>query len=291
MRLIGHLATENNARTFGDFLCVQGIDNQIEFETDSGWAVWIRDEDRIGDALRFLAKFQTNPLDPSYADQARGAAQKRQVAEAEEAAYRKRVIDGRTLLGSMAGYGFGAISLSLILISVAVGILSNLGDDLRPIAKLFISEYVNAGLMEIRQGQVWRLVTPIFIHFGILHILFNLMFIRDLGSLIEARQGAGYFLVLVVVIAALSNLGQYYANGPLFGGMSGVCYGLLGYVWMRSKFDPASGYFLNPTTLTIMLIWLVACYVGVVGRVANTAHTVGLIVGAAWGYAYSWRRG
>ena len=65
--------------------------------------------------------------------------------------------------------------------------------------------------------------------------------------------------------------------------MSGVVYGLAGYVWMRGKYDRASGVGLDPQSVTILLVWLVVCYTGVVGPVANTAHLVGLIVGMVWG--------
>jgi GlpG protein len=65
--------------------------------------------------------------------------------------------------------------------------------------------------------------------------------------------------------------------------MSGVVYGLAGYAWMRGKYDRASSVGLDPQSVTILLVWLAVCYSGVVGRVANTAHLVGLIVGVVWG--------
>jgi GlpG protein len=290
MRMIGHLATENNARLFGDFLCVQGIDNQIEFETGTGWAVWIRDEDKISDAQKHFTLFRANPADPSFADHARGANLKREQQTKDDEAYRKRVIQGRRFFGSLTGFGFGPVSFALIFISVGVAILTGFGKDFNPVASLFMSQYEGHDLLEVKQGQVWRLVTPIFLHFGPLHVLFNMLWLADLGSMIEARKSSWFLLVEVLVIAALSNLAQYFATGPMFGGMSGVVYGLFGYVWMRSKFDPGSGFFIHPTTVTIMLIWLVACFTGLVGAVANTAHTVGFLVGVLWGYAASVRR-
>jgi GlpG protein len=107
--------------------------------------------------------------------------------------------------------------------------------------------------------------------------------------MIEARQGTLQLALLVVVIAGLSNFGQYYVSGPIFGGMSGVVYGLLGYIWIRGKFDPGSGLFLHPSTVNMMLIWFVLCYTNLLGPVANTAHAVGLIAGIAWGYLSSLR--
>ena len=66
--------------------------------------------------------------------------------------------------------------------------------------------------------------------------------------------------------------------------MSGVVYGLLGYIWIRGKFDPGSGLYLHSSTVIMMLIWFFACLSGYLGQIANTAHTVGLLMGMAWGF-------
>jgi GlpG protein len=137
-------------------------------------------------------------------------------------------------------------------------------------------------------GEVWRLVTPIFIHFSILHILFNMLWLRDLGSMIEGRQSSLHLLVLVIAIGIISNLAQFYSSHSfMFGGMSGVIYGLLGYIWMRGKFDPASGLFVHSSTVSMMIIWFFLCLFGVIPHVANAAHGAGLVLGIAWGYLAS----
>jgi len=288
MRLIGHVVDESGARTFGDFLFVQGIQNHVEFEKDHGWAVWINDEDKIEQAASLLQGFRQNPTDHRYAKQAKAAAEKRAEEERKNEAFRKRIVEGNKVFRPVVGYGLGAVSLVLIFISIGVFILSKFGKDLEAVASLFIG-LPGSGLYEILHGQLWRLFTPIFIHFEILHILFNMLWLRDLGSMIEARQRSGFFILLLLTLAAVSNLAEYFVSGPIFGGMSGVVYGLFGYVWMRAKFDPSSGFFIHPTTVTIMMIWLVVCYTGWLGHVANTAHTAGLIVGGLWGYLGSLR--
>jgi GlpG protein len=145
-------------------------------------------------------------------------------------------------------------------------------------------------LAEVRTGQIWRLITPIFIHYGPLHLLFNMLWLSDLGSMIEKRQGPVKLALLVVVLAIVSNLGQYWVDGPFFGGMSGVVYGLFGYIWLRGQCDPASSLTLSPTTVWMMLAWYFLCLFGFVGHVANSAHTVGLVVGVLWGAAPMARR-
>lgn len=139
-------------------------------------------------------------------------------------------------------------------------------------------------LPEVRHGQVWRLFASIFLHFGILHIVFNLMWLRDLGGFIQHRFGAGYLAVLVLLTAIVSNYAQLWRDGPGAGGLSGVNYGLFGYLWMRGKFDRTGLWKLNPQTVQLMMIWLVVCYTGALGPIANTAHTAGLIFGMAAGF-------
>jgi rhomboid protease GlpG len=290
MRLIGHLANESRARTFADYLYVQGIENHVEFEKEHGWAVWVPDEDKIEQASGLLTAFQANPTDPKYQAQAKPAANLRAAEEKSQAAYRKRMLDRRQLFRPLQAYGFGPLTLVLILISVAVFFWSGAGHNLQAIHALFISEYTRAaGLPEIRAGQVWRLFTPIFIHYGYLHILFNMLWLWDLGSMIETRQGSLQLALLVLIIAACSNVGQYFFSGPVFGGMSGVVYGLLGYVWLRGKFDPGSGLFVHPTTVWMMIAWFFLCLGGVIPNVANMVHAIGLGMGVAWGYLSSLR--
>lgn len=128
-----------------------------------------------------------------------------------------------------------------------------------------------------------------FIHMTITHILFNMLWLRDLGSMIEARQSSLLLAVLVLVFAAGSNLAQYFVAGPGFGGMSGVVYALVGYIWIRGKLDPGSGLYLHPTTVTMSIIWFFACLFHLVGDVANTAHAAGLLMGMTWGWLSSIR--
>ena len=94
---------------------------------------------------------------------------------------------------------------------------------------------------------------------NLLHLLFNMLWLKDLGSMIEARKGTSRCSSWSLVIGVGSNLGQDLVGGPDFGGMSGVIYGLFGYIWMRGKFDPASGLRLHPTNVVMMVGWFFLC--------------------------------
>jgi len=295
MRVIGHLESESDARRFGDYLYLQGIVNQVERQKDGRWAVWVHSEDQLEKATEELARFRGNPADRLYLA-APAEARTQQTEEAKSVAYtRTRYIDGRIRLGVSVGFRPGPLSLALIAICIAVAVWSGVGSNPKVLNGLFINSLRitdaavewDGGLPDVRRGEVWRLFTPMFIHFGLMHLVFNLFWLSDLGSMIERRQSTLALALLVLVSALATNLAQYAASGPFFGGMSGVVYGLFGYVWIRGRFDPGAGLYAARPMVTIMLVWLVLCMTGLIGHVANTAHAVGLALGMAWGFLSS----
>ena len=148
------------------------------------------------------------------------------------------------------------------------------------------------GFEKIREGEIWRVFTPMLLHFGALHLMFNMFWLYDLGGQIERAKGALFFIVLVLLASGLSNIAQALTSSPYsFGGMSGVVYALFGYLWMKQRFQPLEGMGLAPNTVFWMLFWLFLCMTGQVGPVANAAHVGGLLVGMAMGVApYLWGR-
>ena len=175
-------------------------------------------------------------------------------------------------------------TLALVGISIAIYLLMVLGWQDSVVPPLLISEYIRPSLPEIFSGQIWRLFTPMFLHFGIFHIVFNMLWTLEFGRLIESRQGAVALIVISLSISLASNLSQYFVSGPIFGGMSGVIYGYFGYVWVQSLTNPGFGIRLNPTIVKLLLGWFIICWSGLLEKffgisIANTAHTAGLLSG------------
>jgi len=143
-------------------------------------------------------------------------------------------------------------------------------------------------------SEYWRLVTPAFLHFGWLHIVFNSLWLWELGNKVERVMGHLNMFLLFLVIATVSNVSQFAFGGPgLFGGMSGVVYGLLGFSWVAPMLQPAWRIQPTPTLMLFMVGWLVICMVGLVqvlgfGAIANAAHLGGLVCGAALGAVFGW---
>ena len=297
MRVIGELSDSDQAGTFSDYLTQAGIDNRVDEETSAGqrvYEIWVLSEDDVSRAEVELKKFRENPGGEEYQGVARAAKKIKKQAE-KEAKEPPLYMDARTTVFYQGPTPNGALTLILILACLAIAVFSKLGENTRALQKLFIVDlfnqgdyvYWNKGLKEIMRGEVWRLFTPMFIHFGIMHLVFNMLWLKDLGSMIEDRKGSLFLGVFVLVVSAASNLTQFMVSHPLFGGMSGVVYGMLGYIWMKGKFDPVSRLSLHKSTVALMIFWFFFCFTGLAGRVANGAHAAGLIVGMAWGYLTS----
>ena len=152
-----------------------------------------------------------------------------------------------------------------------------------------VHQYIFKPLSEsLGEGQIWRLITPAFLHFGILHVLFNSLWVWDLGKRLELLLGKKTYILFFVVTAVLSNFAQYlWAANTLFGGMSGVVYALVGFIIVSHRLAPNALTAVSPSLLGFMLFWLVLCMTGVIdyfidGRVANAAHIGGLLAGCAF---------
>ena len=130
-----------------------------------------------------------------------------------------------------------------------------------------------------------RLLGPAFFHFSWLHIVFNTMWWWQLGGQVERIFGKASLLILFLSTAIVSNLGQYLADGPNFGGLSGVVYGLVGYVWWCGWLLPAKGLSLPKPIVGFMLVWILLGYLDMLPfNIGNTAHLIGLISGCCLAY-------
>lgn len=137
----------------------------------------------------------------------------------------------------------------------------------------------------VESAQWWRLITPAFIHFSEVHIIFNLLWWWMLGGQLERKFGSIGLILVFLLSSISSNLAQFWVSGSNFGGLSGVVYALVGFVWWCGWLRPRWGLSLPKPMIGLLLVWLLIGYADILWiNFANTAHTVGLISGcfAAW---------
>jgi GlpG protein len=301
MRLIGNLPDDKAAVTFSNVLFALGIDHQMEHESDS-WAVWIHSEDDCSTASAHLGEFIRNPSSREIEAKAREGAVRRRISDDETAG--ARFIDGKEVLSRALPDGVGALTAVLTAICLAIAFVAWAGYQDRVKDELMVTRMTpnpqnaesprwEAALPEIfKQGEFWRLITPTLVHFSVAHLLISLLCLIDLGSAIEAREGTGRLAILFLTIGLGSNLAQTYLEGPSICGISGVLYGLLGYIWMKGKFHPESGLALHPYTVVLMLVFFFLGLGGALSAVfemsvPNGAHAAGLLMGVGWGFLTS----
>lgn len=212
-------------------------------------------------------------------------------------AFYERFLAGELEIGAIAGESraqdrpahpkaFLPVTLLLIVASIIGAGLTSLSPELSSVLSYYQLTAVDNGyLLSEAPGQYWRWFTPVFLHFGFLHITFNALWVWELGRRIEFQQGSLWLLLLTVAVGVASNLAQvWYTPGQLFGGMSGVIYGYLGYIVVWQRFTPVPAYELPKGIVIFMLAWLFICMVGFtemvgLGAIANAAHLGGLVSG------------
>ena len=184
----------------------------------------------------------------------------------------------------------------IIFLSIGIALVSNYGSFIsviEPLTFLKFDSSISRGLIQFLSfnetyyiyNEWWRLITPMLIHFSFAHLAFNCLWIYVLGSKIEEHDGHFIFFILVIISSLGANFLQYIFSGPsLFGGLSGVIYGMLGYCMFVEFESKKDIYDLPPAIYLFMLVWLVLGFMGILnlfgfGNVANFAHLGGLIFG------------
>lgn len=322
MRLLGEVESSDQTTRLVAWLMTKGIKVKVEpvDESGTGYEVWVKDEDLLEDAKAEFAEFQSDPSDSKFDE----AIKQADAIAREEALQRKRM--QKKIVKVQGGQVAKRSPLTVLLIALCgiVFLLTDLGESHDSVvykALQFVSiappipddlmskvqtdrDDLGLRLANVKRGELWRLATPAFIHHGVFHLLFNMMWLYQFGRMIENRYSALNLGLLVLATAVISNFFQctvptglggsapglteshYLLTG--LGGMSGVVYGLFGFVWIRSKVDLSSGMFITQGTITMLLVWLFFCMTPfstqLVGSVANWAHGIGLLVGMAIGY-------
>lgn len=257
------------AQALVDYLATLGIPCELT-QSELGVSVWLADERRLAQAQQEVKRFLSEPNHPRYME----ASWQSGHADAR-IDYSKGMTDPVTDFLHQAG----PLTLVIIIACLAIYALDAIG------LPIFDELAFHPTLAQFTDWQAWRYVTPAFIHFSVLHLVFNLLWWWYLGGQIEQRLGSGKLFILLIVGAALPNIAEFFVSGPRFGGLSGVVYALLGYSWLRTRLQPDCGLAMPPALMGFMLVWLVLGFLDMLGTpTANMAHLVGLLVGLAQGW-------
>jgi len=135
-------------------------------------------------------------------------------------------------------------------------------------------------------GEVWLLLTSMFLHSGFIHLALNMLSLYFLGSFVEQAFGRSRFLALYLCSGLAGGIAYLYfgafdepavgASGAIFGLLGGV----LGYSLRNGTFS-----WQNPLIRQLLILTALNLYFGFsVPNISNTAHIGGLVGGAAFGW-------
>ena len=333
MRQIGKLTDEESAKRLVAFLLTKGIKSLADVH-DGHWEIWIKEEDDVDSSRAIFDDFIAHPDNKKYADAVVKAQMIAEEELQRQLKNRDNVVDVRGRWAKPHNRRKPLV-MTLMIISVAVFVLTNgwefdggrEGEKTVVMKSLLfvdpdevgaaIDDYVNnraktsesspvelrnqaidsleVKLTNIKEGQLWRLFTSIFIHFGIIHILFNMVWLNILGGQVESVYGTtrfGFFVLgsAIFTVTLQSLMPMAWGGTPavtICGGMSGVNYAIAGFVWMKMIFDPSKGLFLSPVNQFILIVWMLMGFFNESLSMANWAHGGGFVFGLVVGYVPS----
>ncbi len=261
----------NNARVaqaFIDYMASRHISIQMSPEGEGRVALWLIDAQHQVETEAELNRFLSEPNHKRY------QAASWDVAETRKSQFHYHTPSFLSMIKAKAG----PVTLSIMLLCVAIFALQQLGFNQQ------IFQMLHFPALDGQQWQLWRWLSHAVLHFSVMHIAFNILWWWQLGGDIEKKLGGLKLLQIFAISSALSGAGQYWVEGANFGGLSGVVYALVGYLWVVSTKAPQLGLTIPRQIVGFMLIWLVLGYMQPFMAIANTAHLAGLIAGVGIGW-------
>ena len=273
------IPSDINLAAFSRFLSSRGIRHRIT-EEGLNQVVWVPGEAELGVDRSAYSQYTSGELE---------------LDEAPAQQTQMQVLPRLVSAAKRFPLTLSLIAINVLLFPVGMGLGENAMDGL--FGKLIFlaveevngEQYFTSMAYTIEHGQWWRFLTPMFIHFSWLHIVFNLLWVWEIGRRIEFVNGSKGLLIAVVVSSLVANITQYLMSGPsLFGGMSGVVFGLLGHSLVWSRLVPSKNMGVSKGIYIFMLAYLAVGFTGVIdilglGSLANGAHLGGLIGGVITG--------
>jgi len=137
---------------------------------------------------------------------------------------------------------------------------------------------------EVLGGEYWRLLTSIFIHGGLVHLIMNLFSLGLAGSLLEGILGRVQFIMSYLVCGIIASLASiYWHTNTISVGASGAVFGLFGLILAFTIFKIYPKHMHGMTWTILGLFAGVSLLIGFFGGIDNAAHIGGLVSGFVYG--------
>ena len=274
------LSIDVNLLSFSQLLQRQGVPHRI-IEESGQQVIWVEEEGEADLVRQSLSDWslnsgnvQADPVSQNAGSVSLGAA----------------LLPRHSLLPSLRrAFLASPLTLSLIAACLLVALLSLMGTQPGRVGILFYPLLAVDNLLALlgeltSNGTLLRTLTPMFLHFGELHLIFNMLWLWYFGRQLEAIHPRWLFAVLIMLTSFVSNTTQYLSsNFNNFGGMSGVVYGLVGYTWLVHILMPRSRLEIRGSMFAVFVAALVLMEILASSWIATAAHIGGLLSGLLLG--------
>ncbi len=320
MRKLHTFEQELDANRFTAVLTVNQVEAQVLRSNDNQWDLWIIDEDALSQAGKLLGEYQSNPDSPQIQmalakakkiQQQLKQAKAERIKQAKKIEVRTQFRDPHHMMAAMQRKD--TLTRKIILLCAIVFGASLVFQSQDGSQENFVRNALEAQFQQISQGQIWRLITPVFVHgtgqeflFDFLHIFFNMYWMYWLGTRLEIQFGLKTYLGLFLIAGVASILvplltpetgllGIRGLGGGSVVGMSGVVYGVIGFGWCKMKMKPSVGMLITPFVLMLSIGWMLLGIVsasssqgvGYISSISHLAHLVGLLTGAMYAFVHT----
>lgn len=264
---------------FSQFLHGQGIPHRINEESGQQ-VIWVEDEATASIVAQALSRW--SDTHDTHADNSIAGSSAQSLSSAGLEKY---------LAVILRQFLLSPVTFSLFAFCLLVAAISSLGRFPDRVEWLFFPLIDSGSLLgllaDIRSPVIFlKTLTPMFLHFGELHLVFNMLWLWYFGKQLEALQPRWQFVVLILVTSFASNTLQYlYTGYNNFGGMSGVVYGLVGFTWIVHSMMPVSRLMIRNSMFGFFVVALVLMELFAGSWIASAAHVGGLISGLLLGLA------
>ncbi|MBL7040079.1 MAG: rhomboid family intramembrane serine protease [Pirellulaceae bacterium] len=135
-------------------------------------------------------------------------------------------------------------------------------------------------------SEPWRLFTSVLPHIGLLHLVFNIYWLFVFGGKVETEFGSFKTALTFLLLGVGASLAEY-AFSYSGVGLSGIGYGLFGFLWVLSRNDARFANAVSPQVVLLFVFWFFLCIaLTITGawQVGNVAHGAGALLGGLLGY-------
>jgi len=176
----------------------------------------------------------------------------------------------------------GAAATSALAIALGVIFLAELIAAPSSVMSIGASELSrmggNAPILTRDHREVWRLISAVYLHGGLLHVLFNVYALYIIGTVVELTLGAGWMMSCFVLSGVTGGIVSVIGNreNVVSIGASGGIFGLIAMAAALTWLTPNETRFPREQLIQWILFGLV---LGVVGGFDNWGHIGGILGG------------